>query len=581
MNKGTNPFVFGAANDFSPDKVLEYYIEDFNYSRFLNSTRNIFILGERGSGKTMTLLYHKLATQSRKAEQENRPCPMDYVGIYVPCNTPLIHRTEHELLSEFKARVLSEQFLVLGIVHWLAKTLDENAALIDATQTQTLGEELGDSIGRKMPTTGSFFKQVLAFAKQEILETQRAINQAKTDSFYNEALSFSTLVVPLLELLQRIPDLSRTHFLFMVDDAHDLNEHQIRVLNSWIAYRDHPGFSFKVATVKVDRPTLLTSTGGFILEGHDFTVVDMEKPVQNEQSEFGRLAKRIVARRLNRIGCEKTPSEFFPLHESVELGLAEAKEAARVEAQEKYPNGTKTQISDYIYKYHRAIYFRRSDRANLPIYSGFETIVYLSTGVVRNLLEPCYWMYDRALSTREDADQGACELNSISPTIQDEIIKQQSAKAWKRLNDGLDGTIVGCSDKDARLVNRLFEQLAQLFRERLRGSGSEPRATSFSISGGHQEEDFKELQRLLKIARRATLLYLREGAAKDYGSREYYYVPNRILWPIRGLDPQGQHARVSLPAGRLLAAARGETTLRAGSTMTDEAQKGFFDDEKG
>lgn len=510
---------------------------------------------------------------------------MDYIGIYVPCNTPLMHRTEHELLNEFKARVLSEQFLVLGIVHWLAKTLDENAALIDTTRTRTLGEDLGDSIGRRMPTMESFFKQVLVFAKQEILKTQRAINRAESESFYNEALSFSTLVVPLLELLRRIPDLSATHFLFMVDDAHDLNKHQIRVLNSWIAYRDHPGFSFKVATVKVDRPTLLTSTGGFILEGHDFTVVDMEKPVQNEQSEFGRLANRIVARRLNRIGCEKTPDEFFPVHESVKRGLAEAKEAARAEALAKYPNGTQTQISDYIYKYHRAIYFRRSDRANLPAYSGFETIVYLSTGVVRNLLEPCYWMYDRALSTCEDAGQGTGSLNGISPTIQDEIIKQQSEKAWRRLNDGLDNAIVGCSDEDARLLRRLFEQLAQLFRDRLRSSGSEPRATSFSISGEEQGENFTELQRLLKIARRATLLYLREGAAKDYGSREYYYVPNRILWPIRGLDPQGQHARVSLPASRLLGAARGETTLKVDSRKVDSrkvdnAQRGFFDDEK-
>ena len=95
----------------------------------------------------------------------------------------------------------------------------------------------------------------------------------------------------------------------------------------------------------------------------------------------------------------------------------------------------------------------------------------------------------------------------------------------------------GCSDEDARQLHRLFEQLAQLFRERLRGSGSEPRATSFSISGREQAKNFKELERLLKIARRATLLYIREGAAKDYGSREYYYVPNRILWPVRGTRP--------------------------------------------
>ena len=69
MDKNGNPFQFGAANDFSSDDILEYYIEDYNYSRFVNSTRNLFILGERGSGKTMTLLYHKLVTQRRLAEK--------------------------------------------------------------------------------------------------------------------------------------------------------------------------------------------------------------------------------------------------------------------------------------------------------------------------------------------------------------------------------------------------------------------------------------------------------------------------------------------------------------------------------
>lgn len=580
MKKASNPFVFGAANDFSPDEVLEFYIEDFNYSRFLNSTRNIFILGERGSGKTMTLLYHKLATQRRKAEQDGEQCSLDHIGVYIPCNTPLMHRTEHELLNAFKAEVLSEHFLVLGVVHWLAKTLDENEDLIGTQSDPSLSEELGDAIGRDIPGGKTFPKQVLTFARQEILETQRAINRADSESFYNQALSFSTLLVPLLELLQRIPTLSRSHFLLMVDDAHDLNEHQVRVLNSWIAYRDHPAFSFKVATVKVDRPTLLTSTGGFILEGHDFTVVDMEKPVQNEQSEFGRLATRIVGRRLERIGCTKAPNAFFPVHESVKKGFAEAREAARLEAEKKYPGGSATQISDYVYKYYRAIYFRRPEKANLPVYSGFETIVYLSTGVVRNLLEPCYWMYEKALSSSTQTAQDTVIGKGISPTIQDEIIKQQSGKAWELLRNGLDNVVVGCSDEDARQLHRLFEQLAQLFRERLRSLGAEPRATSFSISGREQGKNYKELERLLKIARRATLLYIREGAAKDYGSREHYYVPNRILWPVRGLDPQGQHARVSLPAGRLLAAARGGKPLRASDADVRESQGVLFDEER-
>lgn len=571
-----NPFQFGAANEFTPEKVLEYYVEDFNYSRFIHSTRNVFILGERGSGKTMTLLYHTLATQRRKATEEDKSCQLDYVGIYVPCNTPLMKRTEHELLRDFKAEVLSEHFLVLNIAHRLINTLDENADLIDETTTDTLGESLEEAVGRKIPTGKSFFKRALAFVRQENLATQRAINRAEFDSFYAQAQTFSTLLTPFFEILRTIPALSSSHFLLMIDDAHDLNVHHIRVLNTWIAYRDHPTFSFKIATVKVDRPPLITSTGGSILEGHDFTVVDMEKPVQNEQSEFGHLAERIIERRLKRIGSSKMPEQFFPVHPSVEKALKEAKKAAEAEALKKYPDGSRTQISDYVYKYHRAIFFRRTKKANLPVYSGFKTIVYLSTGVVRNLLEPCYWMYERALS-ESPLDAGIIIREGVSPSIQDAIIKRQSERAWSRLSDGLDRDTRGCSEDDARKLYQLFDQLAQLFRERLNSPGSEPRATSFSISGQQRGQKFIELERLLSIARRATLLYRREGSAKDYGSREYYYVPNRILWPLRGLDPQGQHARVSLPVSRLLAAAVSEKPLALVKENT--TQRELFDEK--
>ena len=579
MQKVVNPFQFGAANDFSPGKVLEYYIEDFNYSRFIHSKRNVVILGERGSGKTMTLLYHSLATQRCKADRGGVPCSLEYIGIYIPCNTPLMHRKEYELLTPFKAEVLSEHFLALGIVHWLAKTLDENSKLIRGVNAATLRSELEYATGRDLPSGGSFFKQLVAFTRHEIRETQRVLNRADSDTFYKQALSFATLLMPLFELLRQIDSLSASHFLLMIDDAHDLNEHQIRLVNSWIAYRDHSLFSIKVATVKVDRPPLITSTGGSILEGHDFTVVDMEKPVHNEQSDFGRLADRIVARRLERIGTRKTPDEFFPLHPSAERGIEDAKRVARDEARKKFPDDTPKQISDYVYKHHRAIYFRRNSRANLPVYSGFKTIVYISTGVVRNLLEPCYWMYDKALSIGTEGGPNRPVVDAVSPTIQNEVIMDHSGRAWERIRNGLDRVVVNCSEEDARKIGRLFEALAQLFRSRLLGSGAEPRANSFSISGRDTEPEVEELERLLNVARKATLLYTREGPSKDYGGREYYYVPNRMLWPIRGLDPHGQHARVQLRASRLLAVARGGSRLTDSDAQAEDAgrQGDLFD----
>ena len=85
---------------------------------------------------------------------------------------------------------------------------------------------------------------------------------------------------------------------------------------------------------------------------------------------------------------------------------------------------------------------------------------------------------------------------------------------------------------------------------------SEPRAIVFSISG-FSDEYVKLLNPVLDIARRANLLYVRIGPSKDDGQLETYYVPNRLLWPSRGLDPVGQHARVSLKASDIYSATRG------------------------
>ena len=52
----TNPFEYEAENEPSTNAIIDYYIEDYNYSRFIRSKRNVFLVGERGCGKTMALV---------------------------------------------------------------------------------------------------------------------------------------------------------------------------------------------------------------------------------------------------------------------------------------------------------------------------------------------------------------------------------------------------------------------------------------------------------------------------------------------------------------------------------------------
>ena len=549
-----NPFEYEAANNLRPEDIIDYYIEDFNFSRFIQSTKNIFLIGERGSGKTMALLYNSFPIKYAIGKNEGR-VSFEKIGIHIPCNTPLFMKKEYLLIPEdYKKAIICEHYLVLSILYSIANTLNEIGEIV--SETNDVKEKLYNEIeyiwdvqlDRTSPT---FYNAIMKFVNREAITTQRKINAFDSDSFYENALSFSSSVLPFLQMMREINLMSRTHFLLMIDDAHDMNEYQIKALNSWIAYRDHSLFSFKVATVKVDRPTHITSTGGSILEGHDFITVDMEQAYQNEETDFYKLSKRIVEKRLQRIGVSSTAEEFFPMNSSMKKDLEECREEARRIGVEKYGEDKKHSVSDFVYKYQRAIYFRnRKDKANKPPYSGFETIVDISTGVVRNLLDPCYWMYDSVMNTEKS------NIRLITPQIQTNIIIERSQRIWETLQNGLDKVVNNCSAEDAKQILNLFKNLMELFAKRLKLDISEPRAIVFSISQvGSFPEKYASIRRLLKIAQRAQYLYTRMGVAKDKGKQEIYYVPNRLLFPNFGLDPHGQYARVSLKTTDLYNAA--------------------------
>ncbi len=101
----------------------------------------------------------------------------------------------------------------------------------------------------------------------------------------------------------------------------------------------------------------------------------------------------------------------------------------------------------------------------------------------------------------------------------------------------------------------------------------------------------EEIVNLLEIAQRAQLLYTYEGSGREKGKRQTYYVPNRMLWPVRSLDPVGQHAAVSILAEKLWRAAFENTAIpmtdkeppktpdTPARTESDEKQRSLFPDE--
>lgn len=577
MKEMTNPFEYEAANNLSDEDIINYYIEDYNYSRFIRSTKNIFLIGERGSGKTMTLLYNSFKIQYKSCKNSGIQVDYEKIGVHIPCNTPLFHKKEYKLLdNEYQKFIICEHFLVLSILYAIADTISVSEEVIEATETYR--EEFLDELTYTWDAefnekASNFYEAIKQYVNKETIDTQKHINQYDSDSFYAGALSFSSTILPFLNILRRVELLKNSHFMIMIDDAHDMNKYQIMTLNSWISFRDHSLFSFKVATAKIGRPLRTTSTEGIILEGHDFLTVDMEQELQNRESTFSKWAKEIVTKRLENVGISIDPLDFFPANKEQAKQLEEFKEKARKVAESKYGDNQRS-ISDYVYKYHRAMYFReRSEKANKPPYAGFETIVECSTGIIRNLLDPCYWMFDNVI--KESPDKITC----IPPAVQNDVISIRSQRLWDDLSDGLDTRIPNCSAEQAKQIYYLFDKLMILFSLRLKADISEPRAIVFSISALEEveEKQKKALRDLFEIAMKAQYMYMRKRSGKEKGSQVTLYVPNRMLFPARGLDVHGQFSHVSIKAGDLCNAAFRNKDIPSFVSDTNVVQLELFD----
>lgn len=570
-----NPFEYDAAGNLDVQDLLDVFVEDHNYSRFICAPRNVFLIGERGSGKSMTLRFNEFRSKSANDLRHNQNINCDYVGILVECKTPLYARKDDsfEGADELKSQLISEHLLVTEIGQALAISLKDCQSDITNEENENVLASLElffDAVLTKR--TDKLFEAIRLYFKKLNLNAQRDMNTFQWAKDDREYVTFSSAILPLLEELRSINLFKNSHFMIMIDDAQNLNSYQQRILNSWISYRNQTVFSFKVGCAKSEYTDFGTMGNAPILEGHDYIVLDMEQPFQNATSDFGHFAREVVIKRLAKAGLNADNAalidEFFPESAAVKAAIQRCTEEVMEEYKSNNPEATEKQSRDWGYKYGRVAYFRdRPSKAGLPVYSGFDTISHLSTGVVRSLLKPCYYMYDAARSNNSGQS-----VQNIPADIQSDILKKESDKLWLQVKD-LHRTVTDCTEENSAAIYNLLDNLGDYFSERLMKHKSEPRILAFVISG-RNETDMKVLDPLIKICRSAGLIYVRRGVSRDKGKREEFYTPNRMLWPTKGLDPIGQHGRASIPAKELVSATKGkEITLSIQSKKEGNQQE--------
>ena len=553
-----NPFIYEAATNLTPDKIEELYI-DIEKSDLIVSQKNIFIEGYRGSGKSMLLKYNSFDMKY------HRDSKLNFIGIYTSCQTALFSKKEYELLdNKLHSLIIAEHILVLTMTESLLTSL-LNTELLNREDEKEFIEEIEFYFDFKDYSLAKFTK----FIKKELISLQRNMNINPLE-FYQNAFTYSSLILPIITALKETKKLKSSHFSFFIDDGQNLSNMQKEILNSWISFRDTSDISFKISIASKKEYKFYTNTNSVILENHDYMVLDLEKEFFGQDSRFYKFAKNVIEKRLEKYLIKTTDAKlFFPEHEKFNKELKEISEKF---IKGKYPE-QKDKSIEYrkknVSKFNRSIYFRErleNSKANNPTipYTGFETLTNISTGIIRNLLIPCTLMYSRELQDNK-------EIDFIEPKTQYEAIKALSESKWEELKS-LSSTITDCDEDTANKILIFLTNFGNKLKAILLDkTSSEKQILTFTIEKLEDDVNKKEIQHILTIAEKAGLIYSRIGAGKN-SNRTTWYTPNRILWSSIGLDPVGQNGRLNITPYNFI------NMTKKIILPTDINQKGLFDD---
>lgn len=210
LNRG-NPFEYDAAPNLNPELLVDWFIEDHNFSRFIQSSRNVLINGERGSGKSMALIYNSIRYQKIRERRKGERFPSDHAGIYVPCNTALTHKQEYRLLPEIEQAILSEHYLAYSIGSAIAKELQYIAEDFTDEDNQLLVDEFAYLTGVPASDGQKPFKLLQHAVREKLLKDQESISRGITVNLSFTTGSFYSLILPILEAMKSTDLLRNTH----------------------------------------------------------------------------------------------------------------------------------------------------------------------------------------------------------------------------------------------------------------------------------------------------------------------------------------------------------------------------------
>jgi len=581
-----NPFAVYSPEDITPEEFKEIFVKEYTWVNALETPKDFFIYGTRGSGKSMLLNYleffHQLCYFDHdlgKFFQEDRT--HKYIGIMVHLTREQLDTDRYELLIENNfekkgfIRDLCMHELVMTILYRILETFIEIKEMgeyinsIHAIQIREFCTDIRNELDRRQLHTEVSFDQEQTNTEMfntlaNIFKKERSIvNYYITDKFqikdatYRGNYSSFDFIINFVTKIKKFLKIGDFSFYILMDNGDQTKRTMQLCINSLIAQRQHRDICFKVAVKKGaywDKGTIQCP--------HDFSQIDIDELYSTHHSVYYDRIKQIANKRLKLSGIDADIENFLPESskekELLEKIKSELKEKYAREYEEKYGDKTDSERpskSDYINnrvsKYAQAELFRRLKKTSKS-YAGFDNVVHLSSGVIRQFLDICSTMFNEEVKKR-----GNKNIAEISLKTQNDVVRKYAddfmdelERTYKRLKQEGD-------DEKYRLYKGLYfliEALGKYYKERLMNPHfKEPRVFTFTLKDPGED---KEIERILEIGANG------EGLTGCYFQTYWYssktgigkyrgYAFNRRLCPRYVIDHTSFRGRIELSTNDL------------------------------
>ena len=542
-----NPFTVQTPEGMLAKETVDLFVDVFSDFPKVPREGHVFLHGPRGSGKSMMFRYLQPDCQclAHKCGIEN----LTFFGVYVPIKNTDLRLTELQRLEDRHASALiNEHFMTTHITEKVFESFSQLQSAqwggdgLDATKSffsDTFLSLLTDCGGDETPPETSRYSQVAEYF--ELMQRmsnglyRKVVSYLKRLSFQSQPVSYSgplcgylDFLYPMLAALTKLPFMPNGPIYLFIDDADNLSLTQTKILNTWVSSRTSTTVSIKVST-QMRYKTYRTITGQPIECPHDFSEANISTVyTASAKAKYKDRVREIVSKRLRHI--EATPDGFFPVDEEQEKAI----EAIAYEYKDKWPkDGRGYRANDDAYRYARPDYIKRlggtSKSTHTYRYAGFEQLVHISSGVVRNFLEAAALMFS------ETRARSQLPVTMIRTSIQDEVVRRLGEEfmfsEFEKMQD--DQSEEALPAEDIQKLQNLIRALGGTFYRILISDRAERRVFSIAISG-HLDDD---VRRVLKMGSERGYFHVSSIGNKDGTGRTLLYVLSRRLAPHFNLDP--------------------------------------------